>query len=380
MAEIRMMTFPCFKSLTYGCILLVSGFAHADFSISGKGQGLQPGSEITLLRQDLDTRNQTEEATLKVRADHTFSGAISGEAGFFNLQISGWGNLPLAIADGQTLDIQIHSGDTSDFSVKGSSYTGILLAYEVFRKESLARLVYPPRAELNKATAARLSPDKMAPLAQAEVDGYIAHKRELNDFTIEHAGTSVALYATSLRWDGDYRIDEIQKQVDAFAKIHPDLVITKSMQNRLRLFRLTAVGAQASPLSGMDLDGANYSLADFKGKVVLVDFWASWCGPCRVENRHYPKLLEKYSENGFGVFGINLDSNRPIWSRATQQDGVTWPQISDLQGLNSPMAKAYNVSALPVSFLLDESGKILAKNLRGEVLDRKLEELFEVSP
>jgi len=154
------------------------------------------------------------------------------------------------------------------------------------------------------------------------------------------------------------------------------LVITRSMQERIRLFFLTAVGARAAPLSGSDLDGKQYSLEDFQDKVVLVDFWASWCGPCRVENRHYPKLLEKYSKYGFEVFAINLDDTRAIWERASDQDGVTWPQVSDLKGLKSPMAKAYNVSALPMSFLLDTEGRIIGKNLRGKQLSEKLAELF----
>ena len=318
----------------------------------------------------MDTRNHINEGELKIQSDHSFEKVFNSEPGLFNLAIPGRGPIPLAIADGQQVRI------SADFSVSGSSDTDILLAYEAYRKESLTRLVYPPRAALNQATAARISPDEMAPLAQAEVDGYNAHRRELNDFTIGRVGSSIALYATSLRWDGDYRLDELQTQVDAFVKKHPDLAITRSMQERLRRFRLTAVGALAPPLSGTSLGGETFSLEDFRGKVVLVDFWASWCGPCRVENRHYPKLLEKHSKDGFAVFGINLDDDRRVWTIASKQDSVTWPQVSDLLALDSPMAKAYNVSALPVSFLLDRDGRILAKNLRGEGLARKLEELI----
>jgi thiol-disulfide isomerase/thioredoxin len=357
-------------------LFLATGLVWGEFTISGNFPELAPGTKLTLLRQDLDTRNQISEGELVIRADHTFTSTFGGEAGLFNLELPGGGILPLAIADGQELQITRNSNSATGFTVTGSPDTDILHAYEAFRKDSLVRLVYPPRARLNAATDAGIPAEQLAPLAQAEVDGYNAHKRELNDFTIEKAGTSIALYATSLRWDSDYRLAELQDLVSAFAEKYPHLAITRSMQERIRLFTLTAIGAMGAPLSGKDLDGTAYSLQDFRGRVVLVDFWASWCVPCRVENRHYPELLEKYSGNGFSVFGVNLDDSRSAWARASQQDGVTWPQISDLMGLKSPMAQDYNVTALPVSFLLDEEGRILARNLRGDKLTKKLEELF----
>jgi len=367
---------PVFIFLLTIVLLSLDLPARADFSISGTLSQLDQGTKLQLLRQDLDTRNQINEGELAVQSNHSFEKVFNIEPGLFNLEIPGLGTIPLALADGEHVVIIANPNNSNSFSVSGSPATDILMAYEAFRKESLARLVYPPRAKLNEATADRLSPEEMAPMAQAEVDGYNAHRRELNDFTIGHVGSSMALYATSPRWDGDYRLEELREQVATFAKKHPDLAITRSMRERLRLFGITAVGARATPLSGTSLGGKTISLEDFKGKVVLVDFWASWCGPCRVENRHYPKLLEKYSKSGFEIFGINLDDDRTVWAGASKQDMVSWPQVSDLRGLDSPMAKAYNVSALPVSFLLDREGRILAKNLRGQGLARKLEELF----
>lgn len=355
---------------------LLTGTVSARFTIAGSGKGLSEGDSVKLYRQDLDARTQVEELSTQVLTDGSFELMVSGEPGYFTLSIDGGTKVPIAANEGQRILIDVDPAIPGGFTVSGSSGTDILLAYETFRKDSLTRLVYPPRAALNEAAARRMTPDKMAPLAQAEVEGYIAHKHELNDFTVDRAGTSIALYATSLRWDDTYRIDEIEQQVEAFSEEHPDLLITKSMQERLRKFKLTAIGAKAAPLSGQDLDGTKRSLNDFSGQVVLVDFWASWCGPCRVENRHYPEVLRKYSENGFAILGVNMDSNRTVWSRTSQQDGVTWPQISDLKALSSPMAKAYNVSALPMSFLIDGEGRIIAKNLRGEALNRKLEELF----
>ena len=161
--------------------------------------------------------------------------------------------------------------------------------------------------------------------------------------------------------------------------IHPEtgLAITTSMQTRLQRFARTAIGAVSSPISGRSLDGKSHALADFRGKYVLVDFWASWCVPCRVENRLYNQLLPKYVDHPFAIFAVNLDDSRQIWEMASKRDRVVWPQISDSLGWQSPLAAAYNVTALPMSFLMDPDGRIIGRNLRGEDLEAKLAELFE---
>lgn len=362
--------------LATGVFLSPSLPVRADFTLSGNVPQLEPGTNLQLLRRDLDAQERSVEGEFPVRSDHTFEKVFEGEPGLFDLEIPGRGTVPLAPAAGEHVVIQVNPGFANGFTVSGSPGTDDLLAYEAFRKDSLARLVYPPRAALNEAAGAGASSEELARLAQAEVDGYAAHRRELNDFTIERVGASMALYATSMRWDGDYRLNELERLVAEFAGKHPDLAVTSSMQERLRLFRQTAVGAGAPALAGANLEGESVSLDDFKGKVVLIDFWASWCGPCRVENRHHPKVLERFSDEGFEILGVNLDEDRAAWAMASRQDGVNWPQVSDQLGFESPMAKAYNVSALPTTFLVDREGRILAKNLRGEALARKLEELF----
>lgn len=350
--------------------------APADFTVSGVLPNTQPGMEIQLLREDLDTRSQTLAGKVTIQSNHSFNIQSDAEPGLYSLRIPGSPILQLAVDSGQSISIKADPQSPNGFSIDDSPDTEILAAYESFRKESLTRLVYPPRARLNQATDAGEKPEQLVELAQAEVDGYNAHRRELNDFTLGKVGTSIAIYATSLRWDGDYRREELQKQVDEFARIHPKLAITQSMQNRMRLFARTAIGAKVSSLSGTNLNGESLALDDYGGQIVLLDFWASWCVPCRVENRQYQDLLHKYADQGFQVFAVNLDDSRSAWARASQQDGVTWPNISDLNGLKSPMAKAYNVSALPVSFLLDRDGRILARNLRGELLAEKLAGIF----
>jgi thiol-disulfide isomerase/thioredoxin len=126
-------------------------------------------------------------------------------------------------------------------------------------------------------------------------------------------------------------------------------------------------------------DGSEISLSDLRGKVVLIDFWASWCGPCRRENPNVVRLYEKYREKGFEIIGVSLDRSRDRWLQAIDQDGLGWLHVSDLKHWQNEVAQLYNVSSIPKTYLLDAEGKIIGKNLRGQQLANKLSEIFEGS-
>jgi peroxiredoxin len=125
-----------------------------------------------------------------------------------------------------------------------------------------------------------------------------------------------------------------------------------------------------------DTDGKPVSLSSFKGKYVLLDFWASWCGPCREENPNLVKAYNEYKEKNFTILSVSMDKSKEAWLQAVQQDRLPWTQVSDLKAYDSPVAVEYKVSALPSNFLIDPSGKIIATNLRGALLDNKLGEVL----
>jgi peroxiredoxin len=135
-------------------------------------------------------------------------------------------------------------------------------------------------------------------------------------------------------------------------------------------------GMEAPDLAGAMPDGNEYALSKMRGKIVLVDFWASWCGPCRRENPNVVNVYNKYKDKGFDILGVSLDSNGDAWKRAIEQDGLPWPHISDLKGWKSSHAQLYSINSIPQTVLVDKQGRILARNLRGESLEAKLKELF----
>lgn len=157
-----------------------------------------------------------------------------------------------------------------------------------------------------------------------------------------------------------------------------NLPSAKLMKDRIDKAKKTDIGQYAIPFTQKDTAGMDVSLASFKGKYVLIDFWASWCGPCRQENPNVVNAFKKYENKGFTVLGVSLDqpTAKDKWLKAIYDDNLTWTHVSDLKYWNNEVAKAYGIQAIPQNYLLDREGKIIGKNLRGENLQTTLDALF----
>ncbi len=150
----------------------------------------------------------------------------------------------------------------------------------------------------------------------------------------------------------------------------------KNLENRVSTLKNVAVGNQAVDFALNDTTGNPIAISSFKGKYLLIDFWASWCGPCRRENPNVVALYNDFSDKGFEIIGVSFDDDGNKWIKAIHQDGLTWPHVSDLKGWGSAAGKLYGINSIPATVLLDRNGVIIAKNLRGDALRKKLEELY----
>ncbi len=175
----------------------------------------------------------------------------------------------------------------------------------------------------------------------------------------------------------DMEASEIESMINAMDTIVASVPQIKLLKERVVVMKTVAVGQKAPDFTLNDVDDKPVAMSSKIGsKLLLIDFWASWCGPCRQENPNVVKVYNEFHKKGFDMFGVSLDSKKELWIKAIADDKLTWTHVSDLQYWNSAAAKLYAVNAIPANFLLDEKGIIIGKNLRGEALYNKVNEVL----
>lgn len=183
-------------------------------------------------------------------------------------------------------------------------------------------------------------------------------------------------YMSMLNGTQNSNPDLFVKLANKFSEKFPTHPMAPSYLAVAKSFKGLMIGSEAPEIVSKNPQGQVVKLSDYRGKVVLLDFWASWCKPCRAENPNVKNAYAKYKAKGFEVFGVSLDETKEAWTKAIAQDGISWIQVSDIQGWKCAAAQDYNVNSIPNTFLLDKEGKIIAKNLRGPQLEAKLKEIF----
>lgn len=185
----------------------------------------------------------------------------------------------------------------------------------------------------------------------------------------------IDFYALSyLNIDDNY--DFIKSVVDEHKDKIGSTEYTKQYGDQFAEYANIALGSIAPEIKLNDPSGKEIALSSLRGKVVLIDFWASWCGPCRKENPNNVKLYNEFKAKGFEIYGVSLDKTKEDWTEAIMQDKLTWTHVSDLKFWASAAAATYKVESIPATFLIDKDGRILAKNLRGEELNAFVNKLF----
>ena len=347
------------------------------YTISGKVDSLFENKQvilstfnpITQVRTVLDTVLVDEEGNYAL--SYPFDQPDLYRIDFFRKQ-----SVMLAIDKGQnTIELNVEGIKNGKVKITGSEDSEKLQGYEAFRMESNRRLVRPTYEAMNVATD---NGDTAAEVAAVEAYSKAnqKHRQELIDYTDQNIGTSVALYGTMLRWTGDDAVDRLDQLVQNFKTAHPDLQMTGIMEEKVERFKRVAIGAKAPEIAMPDTSGQLIKLSEQLGEYTLIDFWASWCGPCILQFPDLKEAYANYHDRGFEVFSVSVDSRQNKWKNAIKKHEINWINVSDVQGWQSAAAAHYNVTFIPFNFLLDKEGRIIAKNLHSKTLQSKLEELL----
>jgi thiol-disulfide isomerase/thioredoxin len=370
------MTFKTSNLLITFLILLFIGCTPKNknsFSISGKVENLTTQYIVFSKIENLQKKTVKIIDTLTVNKRGEFNTAYLLEPNIYTLTFDKK-TIQLAIDKDQHLTIKGTSSE--NISIAGSPDTELLNAYEVFRKESLNRLVSSVRKQIKELKKSGANQTTIAELRELEVENYNKHLNELTGFIKENMGTSVAIYPTSIRWNGNENLPFLEALVDDFEEKRPTLEITQKLKDKIELLKKTSVGSIISNIEMPDSTNKIIDLDSIKKTYTLIDFWASWCPPCRTESVLLNELYTAYKSEGFEIYGISLDSKKDRWLKALDQDKRVWAEVSTTEGFDTPIAIEYGITALPTNFLVDSNGKIIAVNIHGKNLKEKITALF----
>ena len=312
----------------------------------------------------------------------------SPTVGFYRLRINVSNFAMLVLDSAQKLVI---TGDARDlgntYKVEGSPDTKLYLEYNVLAQGQKRRTDSLENIIKNAVVTLKLDStgvDSISKVLQKPYELIVSSYSEVVAKKIKENPSSFASIMAIQQLRPEFYLDAYQvldkglkekyptnSDVNAF---HGMVQQTETSVNRIQAIK---IGSEAPELVLPMANGKDLALSSFRGKVVLIDFWASWCGPCRKELPNVKRCYEKYKSKGFEIYGVSLDKERDAWIEAISEEGLTWPQVSDLKFWESEAARIYAVQSIPFTVLIDKDGKILATELRGADLDRKLAEVLK---
>lgn len=311
-----------------------------------------------------------------VGADGSFSFKIKiPELGFYRLRLDN-SNFALLLLD---------SNDHIDFTADAKKFAGSYQVKGSANSEKIATVNYVLQRNfyigdsLKKVYAAYQGSPKIDSVGRALDMQYNQVKMNESVFLkkfINENSSSLASLAVIDRLSAETDVEYFVKLDQGLMAKYPNSTYAKLFHTRVSEMNKLGIGSVAPDIKLETPEGQTVALSSYKGKVVLVDFWASWCRPCRAENPNVVKAYKAFHAKGFDVLGVSLDKDKAAWQKAIADDHLTWTHISDLGMWSSSVVKLYNISGIPFSVLLDKEGKIVAKGLRGEELENAIRKLL----
>ena len=300
--------------------------------------------------EELLTSTIVDTSAIDENGKFSFS-TIIDHPDYYRLSFDKTGYVMLILQPGEELVIEIDMNNMEEPKVNGSSNTEKLYS-TLFNLKSFEEKI--------KEYSQKIKEEK---------------EEYLKNFILKNSRSLTTLYFIE-QLDMNRHFDLYEQLSNNLLEAHPDNQFVKSFAQRVNKTGSLLIGRSAPEIILPDEKGEINTLSSLKGNIVLIDFWAAWCGPCRKNNPHLVELYNKYNEKGFEIFSVSLDKDRELWIRTIKEDKLNWTNVSDLKFWNSKVVSLYGFQSIPFSVLIDKNGKIIAKGLLGIQLENKLKELL----
>ncbi|MGI4021782.1 MAG: redoxin domain-containing protein [Janthinobacterium lividum] len=350
-----------------------------DYSLKGKVGSLNSPAKVYLLHRE-NGQNITDSVAL-LAGNFEFKGNLTAPTqAILLLDHTGKGIANLG-AGSDALNLYLENGNiliNGKDSVKKAKITGSKLNDDNVKLAAAVKPVMDKAVLLNKEYQKAAEADRPK-VADKFKDLQIEQKVILKKYIQQNPASFVSLDALRSFAGPSPEYNEVMPLFNILSSNIQNTDNGKDYKATLEKLQATAIGSIAPDFTQNDPLGKPISLSSFKGKYVLVDFWASWCGPCRQENPNVVKVYNQYKAKNFTVLGVSLDKQegKAAWLQAIKDDGLTWNHVSDLKFWNNEVAALYGVRSIPGNFLIDPNGKIVAKDLRGDDLEQTLAKLLK---
>ena len=341
------------------------------YVLKGKLQNLNAGQ---VYLEELGPLSFTikDTATIGTDGKFSFTGKVN-EPTIYKLTVADKGAIMMVL---ENKEIQVEADAANQFT--NPTYKG---SKESENIQELNNLMIGAQARINDLNqrygAAQGNPEAMKAIEQEFAGVQAKSSEEIKEFIRKKPNSIIGVYAAANLLNTEQDLAFADEMGAVYKKNLPNSQYTKQLEAKLNKPRPVGEGSQAPDIKLPSPDGKEIALSSLRGKYVLIDFWASWCGPCRKENPNVVRLYNQYKNKNFEIYGVSLDQSKDKWVNAIAADNLTWLHVSDLKGWQSSAGQLYGVNSIPATFLIDPQGKVIAKNLRGKALEDKVAELLK---